>query len=263
VIGIFDSGLGGLTVAREVRRRLPEAAFLYLGDTARLPYGSKSKATIIRYALEDAEFLIEHGATILVVACNTVSSVAIPALREQFPTIPLFEVITPAVAAAVRVTQTKRIGVIGTRATMGSGIYEAMIHEQEPKATVAVQACPLLVPLIEEGWQKKPETGLILRRYLSPLKAKTVDTLILGCTHYPLLRTKIQHRMGRGVDLIDPAVETVKKLAAFLASSPSGEWRGPTQRYFFTDVTEKTTELARAWLGESVKLEAAQVGRHD
>lgn len=263
MIGIFDSGIGGLTVAREVRRRLPEAAFLYLGDTARLPYGSKSPATIIRYAIQDAEFLIEHGATVLVVACNTVSSVAIPALREQFPKTPLFEVITPAVEAAVHSTHTKRIGVIGTRATMASGIYEAMIHEQSPHATVVTHACPLLVPLIEEGWQNKPETGLVLRRYLSPLKARTLDTLILGCTHYPLLRTKIQHRMGRRVHLVDPAAETVKKLATFLKTLPVAEWHGPTQHYFFTDLTDKTTELARSWLGEPVKPELAQVGPAD
>lgn len=261
MIGIFDSGLGGLTVAREVRRRLPEAAFLYLGDTARLPYGSKSPATIIRYAIQDAEFLIEHGATVLVVACNTVSSVAIPALREQFPATPLFEVITPAVEAAVHTTRTKRIGVIGTRATMASGIYETMIHEQAPKITVATQACPLLVPLIEEGWQKKPETGLVLRRYLSPLKAKTIDTLILGCTHYPLLRAKIQHRMGRSVHLIDPAAETVKKLAAFVADVPTAQWQGTTQQYFFTDVTEKTVQITRSWLGESVAVERVDLSR--
>lgn len=258
MIGIFDSGIGGLTVAREIRRQLPEAAFAYLGDTARMPYGTKSAATITRYAIEDAEFLLQHGATVIVVACNTASSVAIPALREKFPQTPIFDVITPAVAAAQQASA-RRIGVIGTRATIRSGIYEKLIRERDAKATVVAQACPLLVPLIEEGWEKKPETSQILRRYLSPVKAKTVDALILGCTHYPLLRSKIQSRMGRTVKLIDPAFETTRKLADFLRDHPLERWQGTTRHYYFTDVTEKTAQLTRDWLGERVAVEAASL----
>ncbi|MFZ5563848.1 MAG: glutamate racemase, partial [Thermodesulfobacteriota bacterium] len=182
MIGIFDSGLGGLTVARAVMDELAGYDILYFGDTARTPYGAKSAQTVIKYALENTELLLARGAKMVVMACNTASSVATEEIVSRFD-IPVFEVITPAVNLAAGLSKTGVIGVIGTRATVNSGVYEKKILQQRPDARVWSQACPLLVPLVEEGWLKKPETAMIVKKYLHPLKTRQVDTLILGCTH--------------------------------------------------------------------------------
>ncbi|MEJ2656501.1 MAG: glutamate racemase [Desulfobacterales bacterium] len=189
MIGIFDSGIGGLTVVRSVMEHLPGYDIVYFGDTARTPYGTKSADTVINYSLENIDFLLQHGAKIVVIACNTASSVASIRVAETFD-VPIFEVVTPASEQAVNRSEISVVGIIGTRATVKSGIYEKKIKKMKPEAKVYSVACPLLVPLVEEGWMKKPETMMIIKKYLLPLKVRQIDTLILGCTHYPLLKDK-------------------------------------------------------------------------
>jgi glutamate racemase len=195
MIGIFDSGVGGMTVARAVETLLPGYQIIYYGDLARTPYGSKSPEAITEYSISNTEFLLNHGANVIIIACNSAASVASNTLRQKF-NIPIFEVITPAVERAVTSTVSGNIGIIGTRATVRSGIYDEKIKELAPGFRVFSKACPLLVPLVEEGWLETRETKMILRKYLTPLKQKQIDTLVLGCTHYPLLKDLIQHRMG-------------------------------------------------------------------
>lgn len=211
MIGVFDSGVGGLSVLREIKKALPEYDLIYFGDTARAPYGNKSKDIIIKYALEDADFLIKRGAKILVIACNTASSLAYDALKEKYPDIRIFEVIEPAVKKA---KGKKRVGVIGTRATINSKIYQNKLKEQgiEPFAF----SCPLFVSFIEEGWTERPELKTIARKYLSPFKSCAIEALILGCTHYPFIKEIIKRRVGRGVELIDSAQAVANEIKSFL-----------------------------------------------
>ncbi|MEA1901260.1 MAG: glutamate racemase, partial [Thermodesulfobacteriota bacterium] len=183
MIGIFDSGIGGLTVVKAIMENLFGYDIIYFGDTARTPYGTKSSETVKKYALENTEFLLSKGAKIIVIACNTASSVATESVAENFD-IPIFEVITPAVELSINTSHKPCIGIIGTRATVKSGIYEKKIKKMNPHARVYSKACPLLVPLVEEGWLNKPETKMIVKKYLHPLKVRQIDTLILGCTHY-------------------------------------------------------------------------------
>ena len=196
-----------MTAARAVEQLLPDYPLLYLGDIARTPYGTKSARTIIDYSVENTEFLVQNGAKIIVIACNSASSVATDRLRRDF-NIPIIEVITPAIEQALATSRTGRIGIIGTRATIRSGVYEGTIRRQTPTYEVFSKACPLLVPLVEEGWIGKRETKMILRRYLHDLKNQQIDTLILGCTHYPLLKPLIQARIGKKVTLIDSSMAT-------------------------------------------------------
>jgi glutamate racemase len=220
MIGIFDSGVGGMTVARALETRLPGLQIIYFGDLARTPYGSKSPETIIDYSISNSEFLLNHGAQAIIIACNSAASVASDILREKF-NVPIFEVISPAVERAVATTQSGNIGVIGTRATIRSEIYEQKIKQKTPGLKVFSKACPLLVPLVEEGWINSRETKMILRKYLAPLKQSQIDTLVLGCTHYPLLKDLIQHRMGKNrVRLIDSSIEVALSLQAYLQENP-------------------------------------------
>lgn len=253
MLGIFDSGIGGLTVVRALLQRHASASFLYLGDTARTPYGNKSKATIERYALEDTRFLMEQGATVIVVACNTVSAHAMDALRATFPAQRFVEVIAPAVAAACAATR-GRVGVIGTRATITSGMYERCIKERASSVSVTSVACPLFVPLVEEGWVAARETKQIARRYVAPLVRQQIDTLILGCTHYPMLRNVLQARVGRRVTLIDSATCVVDLLEREYPEELQ-ELSVPTQRLYVTDDNPRTTEIARWWLRRSIATE--------
>lgn len=255
MIGVFDSGIGGLTVVRELLKQMPENGIIYFGDTARYPYGNKSKETIERYALQDARFLIERGAKIIVVACNTASALAIDKLRAEI-NLPLFEVITPAVEQAVQSTSNKRIGVIGTRGTIKSEIYTKKIHELDPSVEVIGKPCPLFVPLVEEGWLDHSETKKIIKSYLAPLKNKNIDTLILGCTHYPLLKPQIQAKIGRPVTLVDSAEEIVKKIQTYLDEHPEINLKGKSE-YYLSDVSEHTQQIASKWLGQTIKFESA------
>jgi glutamate racemase len=261
MIGIFDSGVGGMTVARAVEQLLPSAPLLYLGDIARTPYGTKSARTIIDYSVENTGFLIDKGATVIVIACNTASSVATDRLRREF-TLPIIEVITPAVDQALLKTRTGRIGIIGTRATIRSDVYEKKILAEKPEYSVFSTACPLLVPLVEEGWINKRETKMILRRYLHLLKECQVDTLVLGCTHYPLLKHLIQPRIGRRVALIDSSLATAEYLEKYLKNNPAfplSEGHDPSQnRYFVTDLTESAQFMAEKIFERPIDLQPAE-----
>lgn len=203
-IGVFDSGIGGLTVAAALKRLLPSETILYIGDTARVPYGGKSRRTVERYSIEIGGLLLAEQAKIIVVACNTASALAVPRLKEVF-NVPVQGVVTPGAEAALRATRNGRIGVIGTRATIASGAYERAIHALDSKIKVFSEPCPLLVPLIEEGMFDDPITDQVINRYLNPLLAERVDTLVLGCTHYPLAREAIARVAGPEIHLVDSA----------------------------------------------------------
>ncbi len=203
-IGVFDSGIGGLTVVRALREHLPNERIHYLGDTARVPYGGKSAATVERYSLEITEMLLAENCKAIVVACNTASALALPRLESTTP-VPLIGVIRPGAAAAVAATRNGHIGVIGTRATIRSGAYENALRGLDPDVRITARACPLFVPLIEEGWLEGEITDRVVRQYLSPLVEEGVDTLVLGCTHYPLLSEAIGRFLGRSVTLVDSA----------------------------------------------------------
>ncbi len=203
-IGVFDSGIGGLTVVSALRELLPNEQIFYLGDTARVPYGGKSAATVERYSLEIAEMLLEENCKAIVVACNTASALALPRL-EQTLTVPVLGVISPGAEAAIATTRNKHVGVIGTRATVKSGAYERALRWLDSEVQTTALACPLLVPLIEEGWLQNEITDHVIKRYLDPLVQKEVDTLVLGCTHYPLLRDAILRFLGDRVRLVDSA----------------------------------------------------------
>lgn len=253
MIGIFDSGLGGLTVAKELMRQAPDASFVYLGDTARTPYGNKSPETVQRYALEDAKFLIAQGATSIIIACNTASALAEQTLRDAFPQMPIFGVIRPAVEAALAL-QPKHLGVIGTRATIGSNVYPQVLKQMSAKKMEVQQvACPLFTVLAEEGLLDDQVTKLVAKKYLSGFRAHPLDVLIMGCTHYPLLRDVIQHAVTKRTTLVDPAQATV----AFVLKSLSNVERTKKQAFFLTDVAPHTVQIAAKWMGKKIGFEKA------
>lgn len=257
MIGVFDSGIGGLTVVQALMARLPAFDIIYFGDTARTPYGSKSESTVRRYAIQNTEFLLERGARAIVMACNTASSFAPSTLRSRYD-VPIFEVITPAVERAVALSSRQRIGVIGTRATVASGRYARAIEALCPDCQVYAQACPLLVPLIEEGWRRKPETARIVKNYLRPLRTRQIDTLILGCTHYPLLRRLIQAKIGRRVRVVDSSRGVAKAVAAHIERDPetAGTWSQEAHyRFFVSDTTPQFQRIAEGILKRPVSLE--------
>ena len=214
-IGVFDSGIGGLTVVKALRDLLPNENIVYLGDTARVPYGPKSPETVQRYALELAQILTQKNAKALVVACNTVSSVALPLLANKF-SVPVIGVIVPGARAALQATRNRHIGVIGTRATIRSGAYEKVLHATDNNVRVSSRACPLLVPLIEEGLLNDDVTDQLILRYLQPLVADGIDTLVLGCTHYPLLTNAITRVLGLQITLVDSAQNCARAVEEML-----------------------------------------------
>jgi glutamate racemase len=259
MIGVFDSGIGGLTVVRALMEQIPGYDIIYYGDTARTPYGSKSPETVIRYAIENTDFLLEKGAEMIVMACNSASSVATQDLVQNY-NIPIFEVISPAVELALKISKKLSIGVIGTRATVQSGIYEKKILGKNPEARVYSTACPLLVPLVEEGWLKKPVTSMIVKKYLHPLKVRQIDTLILGCTHYPLLNKIIQNKIGNRVNIIDSSAGVAKKVRDFLRTNKEVEnllGKNGKFRLFVSDITPQFEKTAKTVLKGNVKLEKA------
>ncbi|MFZ1987230.1 MAG: glutamate racemase [Desulfatitalea sp.] len=261
MIGVFDSGIGGLTVVRALLDRLPDHDITYLGDTARTPYGSKSAATIVKYSLKNTEFLLRQGAQLIVIACNTASSYAFEAVRDQFQ-MPVFEVIGPGARLAVARSRRGRIGVIGTRAMVASGIYAEKIKREKPDAQVFAVPCPLLVPLVEEGWINKPETAMIVRKYLLPLKTRRIDTLILGCTHYPVLRQVIQRKIGARVALVDSAEAIAEQVGACLDVPRPVEPRpGRSHRLtvFVTDIAEQFRKTAQLILRQPVTIHQADL----
>jgi glutamate racemase len=258
MIGIFDSGVGGLTVVKELRKQLPDCRFVYLGDTARTPYGNKSQETIIKYSEEDVKFLLAQGAEVIVIACNTASSLALEDLKAKF-SVPIFDVVSPAVEKAVSL-KIKKIGLIGTSGTVASGVYVKLIKKEDKNIEVYSQACPLFVPLVEEGWLDKPEVKMIARRYLNGLRREQVGALILGCTHYPLLKKIIQEKIGKKTILVDSGQEVIAKLKNYLISHPDiCQPNGHTSKFFVTDLTVKFQEIAEKWLGEKVKVEKTEL----
>ena len=270
-IGIFDSGVGGLTVLKAVRRRLPRESVIYLGDTARVPYGTKSRATIERYAIEDAAFLIEKGVKLIVVACNTASAMARESLRRDF-NVPFLTVLGPGARAAARATQTGRIGVIATEATVESGAYERAIREAYQESNgdqpleIFSRACPLFVPLVEEGETDSQVARLVAEQYLAPLRQQRIDTLVLGCTHYPLLKTVIAETMGEAVRLIDSAEAVAEETAQLLESGgrlDTGDEPNES-RFYVTDAAQRFHRIAERILGAPLEhLEAVEVWGHD
>ena len=256
-IGVFDSGVGGLTVAREIMRNLPSEKIVYFGDTARVPYGSKSKETIIRYSRQIIRFLQQQQVKAIVVACNTASAFALDAVRDEFD-IPIIGVIEPGAKVAAAQTRNKRVGIIGTVGTVGSGIHAEYLKHLDPEITVFGKACPLFVPLVEEGWLHDPVTDEIASRYLSILKERYIDTLVLGCTHYPLLRSTMRRLMGEDVTLVNPAYETAIELRGLLAEhglsrDPFAPFAGEKYQFYVSDLAEKFTDFASSILPEDVK----------
>ena len=229
-IGVFDSGVGGLTVVKEIMRQLPEENMIYFGDTARVPYGSKSKKTVLKYSRQIVRFLMEHQVKAIVVACNTASALALDELKDEID-IPIMGVVEPGAKMAAESTKTNSIGIIGTESTIKSGIYSKYLRKINPELTVVSRACPLFVPLVEEGLLEDRITDDVIERYLHELKEYGIDSLILGCTHYPLIRNAIGRYMGPEVTLVNPAYETAKSLKVMLAEQKLLNQSGELARY--------------------------------
>ncbi|MBI4597778.1 MAG: glutamate racemase [Candidatus Omnitrophica bacterium] len=253
-IGVFDSGIGGLTVVKALMEELPSESIVYFGDTARVPYGTKSKTTIVKFSLENVEFLLRFGVKCIVIACNTSSSWALPTLRKYFK-VPIIGVIRPGALAAVRASRTKRIGVIGTNATVHSGAYETAIHRLDPAVKVFSQSCPLFVPLVEEGWLNGLISRHIAEEYLAPLKRRRIDTLILGCTHYPLLASTIQQALGSQVTLVDSARQTAAEVRGVLSGAETlRDQQGAARyRFFVTDEPAHFSRIGHRFLGHVIE----------
>ena len=253
-IGIFDSGVGGLTVVKEMGRVLPGEDIIYFGDTARVPYGAKSKETIKRFSIENVSFLLKHNVKLIVVACNTSSSVALPVLRRFFK-VPIIGVVMPGARRAAALFEYGKVGLIGTRTTIASGAYEKALKSLAPKLEVISKPCPLFVSLAEEGWTNHRLTRLIAKEYLAPLKRAKVKSLILGCTHYPLLHQVIKSEMGKGVRLVDSAHSVADETAIILRErlllAPAH--KGGKQKFYVSDEPERFAELGKRFLGKKLK----------
>ncbi len=248
-IGLFDSGIGGLTVMAAVRRRLPGEELVYLGDTARVPYGTKSAETVVRYARECANFLVERGVKALVVACNTASAYALPDLEARLD-IPVLGVVEPGAKAALAATRNRAVGVIGTSGTVASNAYGSALKKLDPGLRVVSRACPLFVPLVEEGWTSNEVAAAAAKRYLGSMAGEGIDTLILGCTHYPLLAKTIAEAVGGGVGLVDSAETTASALAELLESRPIASPAGssPEHHIYVTDLPARFEAIAHRFL---------------
>jgi len=261
-IGIFDSGIGGLTVLKEIVAKLPQENIIYLGDTARVPYGIRSAETVTRYSFENTRFLLSQEIKLLVMACNTASAVSLEAVKKEYP-LPVIGVIDPGARAAAAATRTRKIGVIGTEATVASNAYEKAIRKIAPDVEVRSLACPLFVSLAEEGWTDNDVAQLVADKYLSPFRNSGIDTLVLGCTHYPLLKAVISRAVGGEIGLIDSAQETAKEVVEVLEKL---KWRGADggegmRRYYVTDTPARFERIGKRFLDDSHLLaEQVQVG---
>lgn len=252
-IGVFDSGVGGLTVVRALMERLPFESIHYFGDTARVPYGVKSVQTISHYTTQIAEFLLEKRVKLLIIACNTMAAVAAQLVRDLSPA-PVLDVIEAGAVSALAASHARRIGVIGTPTTINSNAYARAIHEIEPEARLFSQACPLFVPLVEEGWLDHEVTRLTAQEYLKPVLTEQVDTLVLGCTHYPLLKPLLRDVAGPGVALVDSADAMAEQAAALLTRmnlhNPSRE--RPDYHFWVTDVPLRFQTIGERFLGRTL-----------
>jgi glutamate racemase len=253
-IGIFDSGLGGLTVAKQVMQVLPNEDLIYLGDNARVPYGGRSKEIVTKFSFENAEFLIKQNVKCIVIACNTSSALAGDELKNKL-NLPVFDVITPAIDESIKETVNKKVGIIGTRGTVSSGAYGSSIKYQLSNINVFSKACPLFVPFIEEGESSSPALKMVAKNYIKELKDAEIDTLILGCTHYPMIRHLIEEEVGNNVQIIDPGITVAKTLQEYLEknnllnlSNTSG-----SRKYFVTDYTERFIKVAEMFLGHKIE----------
>ena len=263
MIGIFDSGIGGLTVAKEILRQLPEYQLLYLGDTAHTPYGNRSKDLIYEFSIQAVDYLFQQDCELIIIACNTASAEALRKIQQEwlfknYPNKKVLGVIRPVAEEAAKLSRFGRIGVVGTRGTINSGAYQRELQAQNLQIEVFPQACPLLVPLVEEGWLDRTETKKILRYYLRPLKNKRIDTLILGCTHYPILFKEFQQACGKSCKVLDSAKIVAEKLIDYLKRHPEIEsklTRGQNHRFLVTDLTPTFQVNAEKWLGRKIKLE--------
>lgn len=252
-IGVFDSGIGGLTVVAEIMRQLPHEEIVYFGDTARLPYGPKSNETVTQFAMQDTRFLLSHDVKMVVVACNTASSVAADQLKQGFD-LPIIGVIAPGALAAVSATLSGKIGVIGTEGTITSHAYERAIHRIDAEIEIIEQSCPLFVPLAEEGWTDREVTLVIAHEYLTPLRDAGVDVVVLGCTHYPILKQTVSKVFGPSVTLIDSAEETARDVSQVLTELGLANATGkkPEHRFFVSDVPHRFREQAERFLGATL-----------
>ena len=246
-VGVFDSGVGGLTVAREISRQLPDENIVYFGDTARVPYGSKSQNTIIRFSEQIIRFLKTKEVKVIVIACNTASALALDAVKDEFD-IPILGVVIPGARAAVEATKNGKVGVVGTEATVQSGMYTKVIQGMNPEITVIEKACPLFVPLVEEGFKEHQVTAEVIEYYLESMRSTDIDAMILGCTHYPLLRSKIRAYMGDKIQIVNPAYETAMDLKRLLdekdMANDGTEGQHSNYSFYVSDAAEKFRKFA-------------------
>ncbi len=263
-IGIFDSGMGGLTVLRALRERLPQERWLYLGDTARLPYGTKGPETVARYAVQAASHLVARGIKMLVIACNTASAVAMPRLSKEFTSLPVIGVVEAGAMAAINASKSGHIAVLATESTVRGGTYKRAIQSQRGDAQVFSQACSLFVALAEEGWIKGPLVEAVVREYLQPMleekKRQGLDCLVLGCTHFPLLKDTIAHVAGPGVVLVDSSETVARAVEKFLHQSNLARTSGSGDAHFLaTDSAERFARIGSLFLGEPVNLQDVEL----
>lgn len=252
-IGVFDSGFGGLSVMRAIQQRLPEESIIYFGDTARLPYGNKSAEAIRRYCMENTSFLIAQGIKLLVIACNTACACALEGLQNSF-SLPIVGVILPGVEAVAELENVRSMAILGTERTIEVGVHKSMIEKRLPTTSVTGIACPLLVPLVEEGYFDHPLTRLVIHEYLAPLKGLSIDTLLLACTHYPFLAEAIQHEMGPNVRLVDPAKKCSEEVERVLIQM-NAKATGPAKQHFFvSDDPEKFRLLGKSFLCQPIEI---------
>ncbi|MGE5196375.1 MAG: glutamate racemase [Anaerolineae bacterium] len=254
-IGIFDSGFGGLTVMRAIKNALPSENIIYFGDTARLPYGNKSAETILRYSIENASFLIEQNIKTLVIACNTAcSAFAVERLQHMFD-IPIIGVIRPAIEQVLQASKSGKIAILGTRATISSGIYQQNIQQRLPRAELSAIACPLFVPLVEEGYIEHPLTEMVVQEYLRQLKRKEIDSVLLACTHYPLLQPIIRKELGSNVELVDPAISCAEAIKKHLIENSLGNPQKelPHYQFYVSDDPEKFRLLGNIFLNYPIE----------
>jgi len=261
-IGVFDSGIGGLTVLKEIFSVLPAESTIYLGDTARVPYGIRSPETVMRYSFENTRFLVSKGIKLLIIACNTAASISLDAIKKS-TSIPVVGVIEPGAYAAVKGTGNKRIGIIGTEATIKSSAYKKAINIIDSTVEVVGFPCPLFVPLVEEGWTEGEVTMMVAKKYLKGMKDRDVDTLVLGCTHYPLLKGVISKVMGTEIRLIDSAVETAKETKEILKRNKmeKDSKEKPLREFYVTDFPDRFIEVGERFLEQKIeRIEKIDVG---
>ncbi len=262
-IGVFDSGIGGLTVVKALTETLPTESIVYFGDTARVPYGTKSKSTVIKFSLENIEFLLRCGVKCIVIACNTASAWALPELSEYFR-VPIIGVIRPGAHAAAQYTKNKRIGVIGTKSTVFSGAYEDAVKEVDASIKVYSQSCPLFVPLVEEGMVRGAICNQLVEDYLKKIKRSQVDTLILGCTHYPLLTNSIRAYMGKKVKLVDSAKQAARDVRGVLMGTQmlTDSKAKPKYKFYVTDEPQHFHNIGKRFLGRVIEHVDKVNGQH-